>query len=105
MYAQLYASPPLATARRADLPAAVDSVLATALAKDRPTVIRAAAGSPRNCAAALGLRSGERPARRARASRFPQTLAQRTIPAAPILNGPILERPDPERPDPETARS
>ena len=34
MYAQLYAPPPLATARRPDLPAAVDVVLATALAKN-----------------------------------------------------------------------
>jgi hypothetical protein len=34
MFAQLYAPPPMATARRADLPAAVDLVLATALAKD-----------------------------------------------------------------------
>jgi Protein kinase domain len=34
MYAQLYAPPPQATARRPDLPAAVDSVLAAALAKN-----------------------------------------------------------------------
>jgi hypothetical protein len=34
MYAQLYAPPPTATARRPDLPAAVDSVLAAALAKN-----------------------------------------------------------------------
>ncbi len=34
MYAQLYAPPPTATARRPDLPAAVDVVLATALAKN-----------------------------------------------------------------------
>ena len=34
MYAQLYAPPPAATARRPDLPAAVDQVLATALAKN-----------------------------------------------------------------------
>jgi hypothetical protein len=34
MYAQLYAPPPAATARRPDLPAAVDSVLAAALAKN-----------------------------------------------------------------------
>jgi serine/threonine protein kinase len=34
MYAQLYAPPPPATARRPDLPAAVDVVLATALAKN-----------------------------------------------------------------------
>lgn len=34
MYAQLYAPPPTATARRPDLPAAVDFVLATALAKN-----------------------------------------------------------------------
>jgi len=35
MYAQLYAPPPSASARRADLPAAVDQVLATALAGQR----------------------------------------------------------------------
>jgi serine/threonine protein kinase len=34
MYAQLYAPPPAATARRPDLPVAVDLVLATALAKN-----------------------------------------------------------------------
>jgi hypothetical protein len=34
MYAQLYAPPPAATARRPDLPAAVDSVFAAALAKN-----------------------------------------------------------------------
>jgi Protein kinase domain len=34
MYAQLYAPPPAATAKRADLPAAVDLVLATALSKN-----------------------------------------------------------------------
>ena len=34
MYAQLYAPPPTATARRPDLPAAADVVLATALAKN-----------------------------------------------------------------------
>jgi serine/threonine protein kinase len=34
MYAQLYAPPPTAAARRPDLPAAADLVLATALAKD-----------------------------------------------------------------------
>jgi Protein kinase domain len=34
MYAQLYAPPPQATARRPDLPGAVDSVLAAALAKN-----------------------------------------------------------------------
>ena len=34
MYAQLYAPPPAATARRADLPAAVDLVLAKALSKN-----------------------------------------------------------------------
>jgi hypothetical protein len=34
MYAQLYAPPPSAAARRPDLPAAVDEVLATALAKN-----------------------------------------------------------------------
>lgn len=59
MYAQLYAPPPSATARRAELPAAVDLVLATALAKnpaDRYPSCGRFAGELR---AALGLKPGE----------------------------------------------
>jgi serine/threonine protein kinase len=59
MYAQLYALPPSATARRAGLPAAVDLVLATALAKnpaDRYPSCGRFAGELR---AALGLQPGE----------------------------------------------
>ena len=59
MYAQLYALPPSATARRAELPGAVDLVLATALAKnpaDRYPSCGRFAGELR---AALGLRPDE----------------------------------------------
>jgi serine/threonine protein kinase len=59
MYAQLYALPPSATARRAELPAAVDLALATALAKnpaDRYPSCGRFAGELR---AALGLKPGE----------------------------------------------
>ena len=59
MYAQLYALPPSATARRPELPGAVDLVLATALAKnpaDRYPSCGQFAGELR---AALGLRPGE----------------------------------------------
>jgi serine/threonine protein kinase len=59
MYAQLYAPPPLATTRRPDLPAAVDVVLATALAKnpaDRYATCGQFAGELRT---ALGLVPGE----------------------------------------------
>jgi serine/threonine protein kinase len=59
MYAQLYAAPPPATARRPELPAAVDLVLATALAKnpaDRYPSCGRFAGELR---AALGVRPGD----------------------------------------------
>jgi Protein kinase domain len=59
MYAQMYAPPPSAAARRPELPAAVDQVLATALAKnpaDRYATCGQFAGELR---AALGLGPGE----------------------------------------------
>ena len=65
MYAQLYASPPAATARRADLPAAVDSVLATALAKDPADRYPSCSRFAEELRAALGLKPGSRPARAA----------------------------------------
>ena len=59
MYAQLYASPPAATARRADLPAAVDPVLVTALAKDPAGRYPSCSRFAEELGAALGLRPGE----------------------------------------------
>ena len=61
MYAQLYAPPPAATARRADLPEAVDVVLATALAKDPADRYRSCGQFAWELRAALGPRPG-RPA-------------------------------------------
>jgi len=61
MYAQLYAPPPAATARRSDLPEAVDVVLATALAKDPAGRYRSCGQFAWELRAALGPRPG-RPA-------------------------------------------
>jgi tRNA A-37 threonylcarbamoyl transferase component Bud32 len=93
MYAQMYAPPPSAAAQRGDLPAAVDSVLATALAKnpaDRfPTcgqfaaalhaALGASPGVPGNTAQALGAAPGG-----------PGTTAQLRAeggPAGPVAHG------------------
>jgi serine/threonine-protein kinase len=59
MYAQIYANPPAASARRAGLPAAVDSVLATALAKDPADRYPSCGRFAEELGAALGLRPGE----------------------------------------------
>jgi serine/threonine protein kinase len=59
MYAQLYAPPPTATARRADLPAAVDLVLATALAKNPADRYPSCGRFAEELRAALGLKPGE----------------------------------------------
>jgi serine/threonine protein kinase len=59
MYAQIYADPPTASARRAGLPAAVDSVLATALAKDPADRYPSCGRFAEELRAALGLRPGE----------------------------------------------
>jgi serine/threonine-protein kinase len=94
MYAHLYAPPPVAAARRAGLPAAVDAVLARALAKEPagryPSCSRFAA----ELRAALGLgsvlRAGPAPARQpapagqARAAqRVPATMAGSSLLIAP----------------------
>jgi len=101
MYAQLYASPPLATARRADLPAAVDSVLATALAKDPADRYPSCGRFAEELRAALGLRSGE-PAGPSRSRKpFPADLGATDDSRGPDPERPDPERPDPERPDPE----
>ncbi len=59
MYAQLYAPPPAATASRADLPAAVDLVLATALNKNPADRYPSCGQFAEELRAALGLSSGE----------------------------------------------
>jgi serine/threonine protein kinase len=60
MYAQIYAEPPAASARRAGLPAAVDSVLATALAKNPADRYPSCGRFAEELRAALGVRPGER---------------------------------------------
>ena len=59
MYAHIYADPPAASARRAAVPAAVDSVLATALAKDAADRYPSCGRFAEELRAALGLRPGE----------------------------------------------
>ena len=60
LYAQIYAEPPAASARRAGLPGAVDSVLATALAKDPADRYPSCGRFAQELRAALGVRPGER---------------------------------------------
>jgi tRNA A-37 threonylcarbamoyl transferase component Bud32 len=60
MYAQIYADPPAASARRAGLPEAVDSVLATALAKDSADRYPSCGRFAEELRAALGVGPGER---------------------------------------------
>ena len=64
MYAQIYADPPAASARRAGIPAAVDSVLTTALAKDPADRHPSCGRFAEELRAALGLRPGGRLIRR-----------------------------------------
>jgi serine/threonine-protein kinase len=59
MYAQLYAAPPAAAARRPDLPAAVDLVLATALAKNPAARYPTCGQFAEELRTALGLLPGE----------------------------------------------
>ena len=59
MYAQIYADPPAASARRAGISAAVDSVLATALAKDPADRYPSCGRFAEELRAALRLRPGE----------------------------------------------
>ena len=60
MYAQIYADPPVASARRAGLPAAVDPVLASALAKDPADRYPSCGRFAEELRAALGVRHAER---------------------------------------------
>jgi serine/threonine protein kinase len=58
LYAQLYAPPPAASARRPDLPAAADAVLATALAKNPADRYESCGQFAEELRKALGLGSG-----------------------------------------------
>jgi serine/threonine protein kinase len=88
MYAQLYAPPPAATALRPDLPAAVDQVLATALAKDPAGRYASCGQFAEELRTALGLAPGwlddpARPRSPARARPAPRSRPE-TAPA-PVL--------------------
>jgi tRNA A-37 threonylcarbamoyl transferase component Bud32 len=114
MYAQLYAPPPSATVRRPDLPAPVDQVLATALAKNPGDRYATCTQFADELRAALGLRpdepvtpaplrspgDGEPPAEAAPAPARP-------APAPPAIAWPALARPPaagPRDPEPQTVR-
>ncbi len=80
MYAQLYAPPPVAAARRAGLPAAVDAVLARALAKEPADRYPSCGRFAAELRAALGLGSVLRAApapSRQQAPASPERAAQR----------------------------
>jgi serine/threonine-protein kinase len=94
MYAQLYAPPPVAAARRAGLPAAVDAVLARALAKEPAGRYPSCGRFAAELRAALGLgsvlRAGPAPSRGPAlagqdrpAGRVPATLAGPSLLIAP----------------------
>jgi serine/threonine protein kinase len=88
MYAQLYAPPPAATARRADLPAAVDLVLATALNKNPADRYPSCGQFAEELRAALDLRAGEP------AGPLPSPAPSQAVPAAEA--GPAAAKPHPK---------
>jgi serine/threonine protein kinase len=94
MYAQIYADPPAASARRPGIPAAVDSVLATALAKDRADRYPSCGRFAAELRTALGLRPGE-PADPLRSS-APRGFGPRVmLRAAPAASRPAASQPAP----------
>jgi serine/threonine-protein kinase len=101
VYAQLYAPPPAATAMRADLPAAVDLVLATALNKNPADRYRSCGKFAEELRAALGLSPGE-PVRppRPRSPGRSDPAAESGLPAAelPAAGLPAAELPATEVP-------
>jgi len=113
MYAQIYADPPAASARRGGIPAAVDSVLATALAKDPADRYPSCGRFATELRAALGLRSGEpadppRPPAPADPPRppAPRGLGPRTmLRAAPAASRPAASRPASDAGQPGRAAS
>jgi serine/threonine protein kinase len=94
MYAQIYADPPAASTRRPGIPAAVDSVLATALAKDRADRYPSCGRFAAELRTALGLRPGE-PADPLRSS-APRGFGPRImLRAAPAASRPAASQPAP----------
>lgn len=105
MYAQLYAPPPSATVRRGDLPAPVDQVLATALAKNPADRYPTCAQFADELHAALGLRPDEsdRPAPlRPPGHGEPAAEAVAAAEAVPAPARPVPARP--RDPEPQTMR-
>ncbi len=119
MYEQLYAPPPAATARRPDLPAAVDLVLATALAKNPAGRYPTCGQFAEELRTALGLRPGGpddsarlRAQGRARSVAESRSASARQQPAERRQSGhepahtpgPVQSEPDgPQSPDNQTA--
>jgi serine/threonine protein kinase len=101
MYAQIYADPQAASARRPGIPAAVDSVLATALAKDPAGRYPSCGRFAAELRAALGLRPGEPadPPRSPAPRGFGPRVMLRAAPAvsrpAPAANEPRVAAKDP----------
>jgi len=127
LYAQLYAPPPAASSRRPELPAAVDRVLATALAKDPADRYATCGQFAEQLQAALGLRPGERqspaplvsPGRAGQvaaatltsgqdhpaAQAEPQQPAQPPSPQTPWPQPPAPQPPSPQPPSPQAPGS
>ena len=100
MYAQIYADPPAVSARRPGLPAAVDSVLATALAKDPADRYPSCGRFAEELRAALGVRPGERSGP-ARPRQAPAVAGDRPAVAVPTrwpVTGPRWPVTGPRRP-------
>ena len=95
LYAQLYAPPPPAAERRPDLPAAVDNVLARALAKDPADRYASCGEFAEELRAALGIPSGA-----SRASR-----SGPGIPRGPVVVGAGAGTPRPPEAGPGAARA
>jgi serine/threonine-protein kinase len=106
MYAQLYAPPPAASARRSDLPAAVDHVLAKALAKNPADRYPTCTQFAQDLSEALALT--RRPPPRA-PSRPPFLVLRAPVAPAPVAPAPVqvapaaLSSPKPAAPEPDHA--
>jgi tRNA A-37 threonylcarbamoyl transferase component Bud32 len=90
MYAQLYAPPPAASARRTDLPAAVDHVLAKALAKNPADRYPTCTQFAQDLSEALALT--RRPPPRA-PSRLPFLVLRAPVAPAPVAPAPVAPAP------------
>jgi hypothetical protein len=104
MYSHLYAPPPVAAARRAGLPAAVDPVLARALAKDPADRYPSCGRFAAELRAALGLgsvlRAGPAPSHGPARPAPSQPTATQPAPAQPAPAQASSAQPSPARPAP-----